>query len=109
MWTVDGAGTTSPKVARIAMVDRVGQADVGRHHQRGATALAAAHRLTIGASEDGCVASPAITAPGQRTAVRAADSQSHRSLHEIVADASGGAGGDETAGAVLHQASPAFA
>lgn len=41
--------------------------------------------------------------------MRASDSERHRSLHEVVTDASAGAGGDETARAVLHQASPAFA
>src|SRR5947207_96484 len=35
--------------------------------------------------------------------------EGYRSLDEIIADASGGAGGNEAAGAVLHEASPAFA
>ena len=74
----------------IAMLDGLGQADVGRDHQCRATALAGAHRLTRGACEDGRVAAPAITAPAQGTAVCAGDGQRHRSLHEVVADASGG-------------------
>ena len=93
----------------IAMLDGLGQAHVGRNHQGRASGLARTNRLTIGTGEDGRIAPPAITAPLQGTALRAGDGEGHRPLNQIVADAPGRAGGDEATGAVLHQASPAFA
>src|SRR5260221_4103723 len=88
----------------IAMLDGLGQADVCRHHQPRTTPLARAAWSTIGVFEDGCIAPPAIAAPGQRTALRACHNKRHCLRDEIVADASGGTGSDETAGAVLHKA-----
>jgi hypothetical protein len=93
----------------IAMLDGLRQTHVWGHDQRGASTLARADRLTIGSADDRCIAPPAVAAPCQRTALRACDSQGHRSLDQIVADASTRASGDEAAEAVLHEASPAFA
>ncbi len=93
----------------VPMLDSLRQAHLGRHHQQGASALARAYRLTIGSSEDHRIAPPAIAAPVLRMALRACDGEGHRSLDEIVAGTSGGAGSDEAAGAILHEASPAFA
>ena len=91
------------------MFDGLRQAHICRHHQGGTSQLPRAERLTIGSSEDGRIASPAITAPRQRLALRAGDGESHRSFDQVVADAPSRAGSDEAAGAILHETSPAFA
>src|SRR5258708_40077322 len=52
---------------------------------------------------------PAIDAPVQGAAMGARDGERHRSLNEFVAEAPGGAGGNEAAGAILHEASEAGA
>src|SRR6266704_4250795 len=47
----------------IAMLDRLGQADVWRDHQRRTSGLALADRLTIGSCDDRRIAEPSIAAP----------------------------------------------
>src|SRR5260370_3840313 len=93
----------------IAMLDRLCQADVCGDHQRRTSGLARAARLTISTCEDRRIAPPAIAAPVQGTALCTRDGEGHRSLNELVAEAPGGAGGNKAAGAILHEASPAFA
>src|SRR6266851_5753683 len=93
----------------IAMLDRLCQANVWRDHQRRTSGLARADRLTIGPCEDRRIAPPAIAAPVQGTALCTRDGERHRSLNEFVAEAPSGAGGNEAAGAILHEASRAFA
>lgn len=117
--TVAGESTTSPRGARIStesslpcsrsMFDGLRQAHICRHHQGGTSQLPRAQRLTIGSSEDGRIAPPAITAPRQRLALRAGDGQSPRSFDQVGASAPRRAGSDEAAGAILHETSPAFA
>src|SRR5260221_12998902 len=63
----------------------------------------------IGPCGDRRIAPPGIDAPVEGTALGARDVERHRSLNEFVAEAPGGAGGNEAAGAILHEASPAFA
>jgi len=92
----------------IAMFDALRQTHVRGNNQRWASAFAGAHRLPIRLGENVWIASPAIAAPGQGPRVSACDRLAHGSLDQIVADAPGRAGSDETAGAILHQASPAF-
>ena len=93
----------------IAMLDGLRQAHIGRDHQSRTSGLAGAHRLTVGTGEDRRIAPPAITAPRQRMALCTRDGEGHRSLDQIVTDASSCAGSDEAAGAILHETSPALA
>lgn len=92
----------------IAMFDGLRQAHVCWHHQRRASTATGTDGLTIGSSQARCIATPAIATPRQGTTLRASNREGHCSLDEIVADASGGAGGDKATGAILHEASPAF-
>ena len=92
----------------IAVLDGLCQTHVWRHHQWGRSALPGAQRLAIGSFENRGIAPPAIAAPVQRMALCACYGEGDRLLDEIVADASCGTGGDEAAGAILHEASPAF-
>jgi hypothetical protein len=119
IWTVAGSGTTSRHLGAdldgeqlamlIAMLDGLRQAHVCRNHQRRTSALTRAYWLTIGTPEHRRIAPPSLHQVNARTALRACDGERHRSLNEVVADASGGRGGNETAGAILHETSPAFA
>jgi len=93
----------------IAMLDGLRQAHLRWYYQRRTAPLPRTDRLTIRPLEDRCIAPPSIATPGQRPALRAFDGESHCLFDEIVTDASRGTGGDEAAGAVLHEASPSLA
>jgi hypothetical protein len=47
----------------IAMLDALGQAHSRWHHERRASTLSRAKGLTIGPSQDRCIAAPPITTP----------------------------------------------
>lgn len=93
----------------IPVLDGLRQAHLWWYYQRRTAQLPRTNRLTIRSSQDCCIAAPPIATPGQRTALRACDGEGHRSFDEVITDTSSGTGGDETAGAVLHKASPACA
>src|SRR5438552_3597769 len=92
----------------VAMFDRLCQAHLWGNHECWVSTSSCSYRLTIRSGEDRRIASPAITTPCQGTALGASHNKGYRSLDEIVADASGGTGGDETAGAILDETSPTF-
>ncbi len=92
----------------IAMCDALGQANSIGNHQGWTSAFARVQRAPIRLCENAWVASPAIAAPRQSTRMGARDGLGYGSLDQLVSDAPGGAGGNEAAGAILHQASPAF-
>jgi len=92
----------------IAMFDALCQADVRGNPKLRASGLPSAHRLLIRRFENAWIASPAIAAPDECLRMGPCHRLAHRSLDQFVSDASGRTGGDEAAGAILHQASPAF-
>ena len=92
----------------IAMLDGLRQGERLWHDEPRTPALARAHRLPIGASQDVPIAVPAITEPGEGTLVSSREGGGHGSLDQVLAQWTGGTGDDEATVAILHQASPAL-
>src|SRR5260221_1317291 len=92
----------------IAMLDRLRQHDRRRDYPRRASALACQLPLAIGSDEDALVAVPAIAEPVQFALMGPLDGGGHRSLDQVLAQRTGGAGDHEATIPILDQASQAF-